>query len=170
MKYMLLIYTDENAWTDGEREHCYAESTELTHDLNILPGLFIGCVASEVVTVLLLRRSILTEKVARRGHHLVREYSVDPFEIHRVGEIMETNPPAIPAAMTVKELADRMTGSDRWLVGRQGAPRHVRNVGLARLWPDAPGGSAGRNPATATTRGARRAPPQRHRTRQVWAP
>jgi hypothetical protein len=34
MKYMLLIYTAEDAWTDGEREHCYAESTELTHDLN----------------------------------------------------------------------------------------------------------------------------------------
>lgn len=34
MKYMLLIYTDEKAWTDEEREHCYAESTELTHDLN----------------------------------------------------------------------------------------------------------------------------------------
>ncbi len=33
MKYMLLIYSNENAWTDGEREHCYAESTELTHDL-----------------------------------------------------------------------------------------------------------------------------------------
>jgi hypothetical protein len=34
MRYMLLIYTDENAWTDAEREHCYAESTELTHELN----------------------------------------------------------------------------------------------------------------------------------------
>jgi hypothetical protein len=34
MKYMLLIYTDENAWTDAEREKCYAESTELTHELN----------------------------------------------------------------------------------------------------------------------------------------
>ena len=34
MKYMLLIYTDENAWTDDEREHCYVESTELTHELN----------------------------------------------------------------------------------------------------------------------------------------
>jgi hypothetical protein len=34
MKYMLLIYADENAWTAGEREHCYVESTELTHDLN----------------------------------------------------------------------------------------------------------------------------------------
>jgi hypothetical protein len=34
MKYMLLIYTNENSWTDEEREHCYAESTELTHELN----------------------------------------------------------------------------------------------------------------------------------------
>ena len=34
MKYMLLIYADENAWTDPERERCYVESTELTHELN----------------------------------------------------------------------------------------------------------------------------------------
>ena len=39
-------------------------------------------------TVLLLRRSILTEKVARRGHHVMREYIVDPFETMRVSEIM----------------------------------------------------------------------------------
>ena len=34
MKYMLLIYTEENAYADGERERCYVESTELTHELN----------------------------------------------------------------------------------------------------------------------------------------
>ena len=34
MKYMLLIYTDEGAWTESEREHCYADSTRLTHELN----------------------------------------------------------------------------------------------------------------------------------------
>ena len=34
VKYMLLIYTDEKSWTDDERAHCYAESTELTHELN----------------------------------------------------------------------------------------------------------------------------------------
>jgi len=33
MKYMLLIYTDEQAWTDAEREHCFAESTQLAHEL-----------------------------------------------------------------------------------------------------------------------------------------
>jgi hypothetical protein len=34
MKYMLLIYGAENAWTDSERQDCYEESTRLTHDLN----------------------------------------------------------------------------------------------------------------------------------------
>jgi len=34
MKYMLLIYTDEKAWAEGEREHCVAESTALTHELH----------------------------------------------------------------------------------------------------------------------------------------
>jgi hypothetical protein len=33
MKYMLLVYTDEKAWTDEERDHCYAESAQLCHDL-----------------------------------------------------------------------------------------------------------------------------------------
>ena len=34
MKYMLLIYADEQLWTDSEREHCYVESTQLAHQLN----------------------------------------------------------------------------------------------------------------------------------------
>src|SRR3990172_7699999 len=33
MKYMLLIYADEQAWTDSEREQCYKESTQLAHEL-----------------------------------------------------------------------------------------------------------------------------------------
>jgi hypothetical protein len=41
MKYMMLIYTDENAWTNEERERCYGESTELTHELNDR-GQFLG--------------------------------------------------------------------------------------------------------------------------------
>ena len=33
MKYMLLIYGTEEAWTADEREQCYVESTQLTHQL-----------------------------------------------------------------------------------------------------------------------------------------
>lgn len=34
MRYLLLIYSDERDWTDSEREHCYVESTKLTHELS----------------------------------------------------------------------------------------------------------------------------------------
>lgn len=95
---------------------------ELTHDLNILPALLIGAVAAEAVTVLLMRRSILTEKVARHGHHLTREYSVDPLEVFRVGEIMDKNPPTIAADMPLTELSDRIARGDPNLTSRQGTP------------------------------------------------
>jgi hypothetical protein len=48
MKYMLLIYTDETSWTNDEREHCYAESTELTHELNAR-GQYLGASPLEPV-------------------------------------------------------------------------------------------------------------------------
>ncbi len=84
---------------------------ELTHDINLLPGLLVACVAADAVTVLLMRRSILTEKVARRGLHLTREYGVDPFELIRVSEVMDEHPETIPTTMTVDEFGSRfLTG------------------------------------------------------------
>jgi chloride channel protein, CIC family len=81
-------------------------AVELTNDFQCLPGLLVGSIAALTVTVLLMRRSILTEKIARRGHHISREYSVDLFQLLRVKEVMETEPPSAPASMTVAELAD----------------------------------------------------------------
>jgi hypothetical protein len=49
MKYILLIYSSENAWTDSERDNCYAESTELTHQLNA-KGQFLGASPLHSVT------------------------------------------------------------------------------------------------------------------------
>jgi H+/Cl- antiporter ClcA/CBS domain-containing protein len=93
---------------------------ELTHDLNVLPGLLTGCIAAHMLTVLFLRRSILTEKVARRGYHVTREYSTDPLELLRVGEVMDTQVPLIPATMTVAELSDRIAANDPQLTRHQG--------------------------------------------------
>lgn len=95
---------------------------ELTHDLNVLPALLLACVAADAVTVLLLRRSILTEKVARHGHHILREYVVDPFELLRVGEVMDQQVPTIPATLPVTELAARISKGDSQLAARQGTP------------------------------------------------
>ena len=72
-------------------------AVELTHDFNALLPLIIGVTIAHGFTVLALRRSILTEKVSRRGYHLSREYAVDPLEILFVREVMRTNALAIPA-------------------------------------------------------------------------
>ena len=56
---------------------------ELTHDVNVVPGLLVACVAADAVTVLLMKRSILTEKVARRGYHVTREYIANPLHLLR---------------------------------------------------------------------------------------
>jgi CBS domain-containing protein len=93
---------------------------ELTQDLNLLPGLLVGCVAAHGVTVLLLRRSILTEKVARRGYHIMREYGVDPLTMVRVGEVMDRNAPTIPATMRVMELSDRIAQHDPQVTRHEG--------------------------------------------------
>ncbi len=95
---------------------------EVTHDLNALPALLVGCLAAELVTVLWLRRSILTEKVARRGHHLAYEYGVDPFDAVRVSEVMDRNAVTIPPSMTVAELSEAIGRGDSPLARRQGTP------------------------------------------------
>ena len=81
---------------------------ELTHDLNAILPLLLASVVAHGFTVLTLRRSILTEKVARRGYHLSREYAVDPLEILFVREVMRSNIIAIPANTPVEELADAL--------------------------------------------------------------
>jgi H+/Cl- antiporter ClcA len=81
---------------------------ELTHDINMLVPLLLAVTIAHGFTVLTLRRSILTEKVARRGFHLSREYTVDPLEILMVREVMRTNIIALPAKSTRAELAATM--------------------------------------------------------------
>jgi chloride channel protein, CIC family len=61
---------------------------ELTHRYEALLPLLIGATAAYTVSILILRRSVLTEKIARRGIHLTREYSVDPLEVLFVGDVM----------------------------------------------------------------------------------
>jgi CIC family chloride channel protein len=72
-------------------------SLEVTHCLPALLPLTMGCIASYLVTALLMPRSILTEKLSRRGYHLTREYGVDPLEIVIIKDLMSPlseNPPA----------------------------------------------------------------------------
>lgn len=63
-------------------------SVELTHALPALLPLVLACTASYLVTSLIMPRSILTEKLSRRGYHLSREYGVDPLETVIAAEVM----------------------------------------------------------------------------------
>ncbi|HEY6350312.1 MAG TPA: chloride channel protein [Candidatus Angelobacter sp.] len=77
---------------------------ELTSDYHSILPLLIACVCAHAFTVLTLKRSILTEKISRRGHHLTREYVVDPLEALAVEDVMRTNIMALPAETTLAEL------------------------------------------------------------------
>jgi len=81
---------------------------ELTHDVNMLLPLLVACFLAHAFTVIVLKRSILTEKIARRGYHLSREYSTDPLEILFAREVMRTNVVALPGDATLAEAADLM--------------------------------------------------------------
>src|SRR5262249_48076326 len=82
---------------------------ELTHDFNALLPVFISVVVAYAFTVLALKRSILTEKISRRGFHLSREYAIDPLETLFVRDVMQapgaTNSRAATEAETRKREA-----------------------------------------------------------------
>lgn len=78
-------------------------AVELTHDFNMLLPLIVASFLAHAFTVLTLKRSILTEKISRRGYHLSREYATDPLEILFVREVMRTSVVALPAAATIEE-------------------------------------------------------------------
>jgi H+/Cl- antiporter ClcA len=77
---------------------------ELTHDVNALLPLLTASAVSYGFTVLVMRRSILTEKIARRGYHIYREYGVDPLERHFVEEVMTSATVTVDADALIVEM------------------------------------------------------------------
>ncbi|CAN5830992.1 chloride channel protein [soil metagenome] len=76
---------------------------ELTHDMNMFLPLVVAVTVAHAFTVLLLKRSILTEKVARRGLHVSREYAIDELEILFVRDVMSTEVPVLNAQDSVRD-------------------------------------------------------------------
>ena len=62
--------------------------------MNMFLPLVIAVTVAHAFSVLTLPRSILTEKVARRGFHISREYATDALEILFVRDAMNTDPRA----------------------------------------------------------------------------
>ncbi len=88
-------------------------AVELTGNVHALLPLMTACAAAHAVTVLMLKRSILTERMARRGHHIAREYAVDPFEMTRVSDVMVTAVDTLPAQMTIEAAVEFFVTDER---------------------------------------------------------
>jgi len=82
----------------------------LTHDVNAFLPTILSCVVAYGFTVVVMPRSILTEKIARRGRHVFREYGVDPLERHFVEEVMTRDPITIPANLPMAQVREQFFG------------------------------------------------------------
>jgi H+/Cl- antiporter ClcA/CBS domain-containing protein len=79
-------------------------AAELTNHLSALPDTIAAGAAAYAISVLILKRSILTEKIARRGRHILREYTVDPLEFLLAGQVMTPDPATLPGSMSIAEV------------------------------------------------------------------
>ncbi|HET6587324.1 MAG TPA: chloride channel protein [Oleiagrimonas sp.] len=86
---------------------------ELTGNASVLPALLITCTAAYGTSVFVMKRSILTEKIARHGRDIFRPYVVDRMEYMPVHEVMTRDIVSVPSTLTVRELADRYFGSEQ---------------------------------------------------------
>jgi CBS domain-containing protein len=83
----------------------------LTGDFNAMLPLLLATGVSYGFTVFAMKRSIMTEKIARRGQHIYREYSVDPLERVFAQDVMEKKPLTIEAGSTLGEVAQNYFGA-----------------------------------------------------------
>jgi H+/Cl- antiporter ClcA/CBS domain-containing protein len=79
-------------------------AAELTNHLSALPETIAAGSAAYAVSVLIMKRSILTEKIARRGRHILREYTVDALEFMLAGQLMTRNPQTLPGSKAIPDV------------------------------------------------------------------
>jgi len=111
---------------------------ELTHAWNTLLALVVASVSAYAVSVLILKRSVLTEKVARRGVHLTREYVTDPLEAYFAREVISplvalplpASPVVVYGDQTLREVATACAraGVTTATVVERADPRRVLGV------------------------------------------
>ncbi|HTN60436.1 MAG TPA: chloride channel protein [Devosia sp.] len=78
-------------------------AVELTGHFEAVPCTIAAAGGAYAISVLLMRRSILTEKIARRGRHILQEYTVDPLDLLQAGQLMTAPPQTLAGSMTIAE-------------------------------------------------------------------
>jgi H+/Cl- antiporter ClcA len=100
---------------------------ELTHNYGLMLPVLASAVSAHALTVLYQKRSILTERISRRGHHLSREYGVDPLETILVSEVMRTS-------LVVLSADARVSDARQWFDNSRNPRNPVERRGQ-RLYP-----------------------------------
>ena len=95
---------------------------EITRDYNAILPLMLGCVIADLIALRYLPKSIMTEKLARRGLHVPGEYEASVLHTVRLSEVMRTDVQPIPAETTVGELAAQIGRGEAGLTLSQGLP------------------------------------------------
>jgi len=111
MKYMLLVYMDENAMTDDERQHCYVESAQLTQDLNangqyVAAGPLHPVSTATSVRVREGKRLVTDGPFAETREQLGGYYIVDAKDLDEAMTIAERIPPAKYGTIEIRPLME----------------------------------------------------------------
>ena len=111
MKYMLLIYLEDNAMTDSEREHCYVESAQLCHDLQA-QGQYLSANPLQPVTTAASvrvregRRLVTDGPFAETREHLGGYFLVEARDLNEAIAIAERIPGARKGTVEVRPVME----------------------------------------------------------------
>jgi len=108
---MLLVYMDEQAMTDEERQHCYVESAQLTQDLNakgqyVAAGPLHSVVTATSVRVRDGRRVVTDGPFAETREQLGGYYIVEAKDLDEAMAIAERIPPARYGTIEIRPLME----------------------------------------------------------------
>jgi len=106
---------------------------EITQDYHAILPLMLVCVIADGVALVLMRNTIMTEKLARRGLRVPQEYEADVLQQVSVGTMMDPVPMTLPSDLTVQQLADHIAQGEAAYVRHQAFPivdEHGRLSGI----------------------------------------
>ena len=111
MKYMLLVYLDEQALSDSEREHCYVESAQLTQDLNRSGHYLHASPLHPVATATSVRiregkRLVTDGPFAETREQLGGFYLIEANDLDEAISIAERVPPAKFGTMEIRPVME----------------------------------------------------------------
>lgn len=111
MKYMLLVYLDEQALTEDERAHCYAQSAQLTQELNAAGRYLDASPLHSVATATSVRvrdgkRLVTDGPFAETREQLGGYYLIEAADLDEAIQVAERIPPARVGTIEIRPVME----------------------------------------------------------------